>query len=141
MSNEGLRTEFAFSHGEAETNRGSATVTIENGGSIPSRMALNAIAYTMVEMGISPNSGAPKREAIEFTIDSGVQNWKRGPDGRLQDGGMTGYRVTAEPYNGGRDSNADFVGRIEEVRAGRVVDVDYFSANVEPASGGTSPKL
>jgi hypothetical protein len=124
-----LRTEFGFSHGEWESKRGSATVTIEGGGAIPNRMALDMIAASMLEMGVG---GKMRKDGVvNFTIDSGVQNWRTGPDGQLQDAGMTGYRVSAERYEG--NSNADYVGRIEQVERGRIVDVDYFSANVEQA--------
>lgn len=125
-----LRTEFGFSHGEWTDSRGSATVTVEGGGAVPNGMALDMIAASMLEMGVGGKLS--KEGVINFTVDSGVQNWRTGANGQLQDGGLTGYRVSAERYEG--NSNADYVGRIEQVERGRIVDVDYFSANVEPAA-------
>ncbi|MCL4678803.1 MAG: hypothetical protein KJ017_09460 [Alphaproteobacteria bacterium] len=91
------------------------TITVEDGGRVP-QAALNMILQNFMDLGPYELSKNGTRFSLGRTAD---------PDGPGQL--INGFRVVAEPYDGG----ATVVGSIEEYRNGRAVDVDYFSATVD----------
>jgi len=91
------------------------TISVEGGGRVPEK-ALNMILQNLMDLGPYELGRNGTRFSLGRTADP------EGP-GQL----INGFRVVAEPYDGG----ATVVGSIEEFRNGRAVDVDYFSATVD----------
>ncbi|MCB1681464.1 MAG: hypothetical protein KDI61_12115 [Alphaproteobacteria bacterium] len=91
------------------------TITVEGGGRVPEK-ALNMILQNLMDLGPYELGEHGTRFSLGRTADP------EGP-GQL----INGFRIVAEPYDGG----ATVVGSIEEYRNGVAVDVDYFSATVD----------
>ena len=90
------------------------TIAVEGGGRVP-EVALNRILQNLMDLGPTELG----RNGTRFSMgQTDIDN----PDQLLN-----GFRVVAEPYDGG----ATVIGSIQEFKNGQAIDVDYFSATVD----------
>ncbi|MGE4314277.1 MAG: hypothetical protein AB7E85_08435 [Pseudobdellovibrionaceae bacterium] len=108
-----------------ETTRGHASffdadvVVRTEGGTQMNGIVLNGVAEA-IGTGYARDMRDGKLDGFETSV--GLQRL----DGTL----VNGFRLSVEPVS--NNPNADYIGRVEQVRDGQVVDTAYISANFTP---------